>query len=69
MQVGNSTKFSGKGGKKLFLRVTLAPLVLLLRKAAELHLHHTCLTEGSTHLEGAERNQKLPLHARTMITQ
>jgi len=47
----------------------LTPPVLLSSKAAGLHLHHTCLTEGSTYLKGAKSNQKLALHVHPMITQ
>ena len=47
----------------------LTPPVLLLSKAAGLHLHRMCLTEGSAYLKGVECNQKLALHVRPMITQ
>jgi hypothetical protein len=47
----------------------LTPSILLSRKAAGLHLHHTCLTEGSTYLKGAKSNQKMALHVHLTITQ
>lgn len=49
MRVGTSTKFSG-GGEQIFVGL-LPPFFFFKSKAAVLHLHHTCLTEGSTYLK------------------
>lgn len=70
MQVRNSTKFSGKKGKKM-ISVSYADTncFTFKSKAAGLHLHHTRLPEGSTCLKVAERNPKSALHVPPMITQ